>query len=711
MRMEMISSCSLVAPFARRWVFVAVLAALLASPGLGGLLTIEADSDALTFRIGIRPGQPVSVVALPPHTQPTAGESRGAVVWSGTVPDHGAVRIARFAEAADRLFNRFAMVDAEGTLLGPPQWATKIEDRQAGSFAFHQPASKKGLACIIDYEDALALGIAHAAKNITLGQLISLDSERAAFHETVDGHRIGIDGAYVAKLDRSIKRLTDAGVNVTAVLINPMGMVPGEGNPLRHPDAAEGGRNALLSAFNTASAEGLRHYRAALQFLMGRYSSPQEERGWISGYVIGNEINAHWVWNNQGEAEDARVLNDYSVAVRSAWMVAQQFHAAKRIYVSLEHHWTLRGHGHDPRRFMAGKTVLEELAERSRVEGDFPWHVAFHPYPESLFRPAFWRDRTAPLHPDAFRITFRNLEVLDAFLRQPEMTYAGTPRRIALTEQGFHSGDNPESSEEVQAAAFALAYWKVERMELVDQFIYHRHIDHPKEGGLNLGLRRTLSREAEVPGEKKRIWEAFRVADTADAEEANRFSLAVAGLADWSEIGPAAMLDEHGIRPSEDTVFDFFRQISDAAVDRALAFHPEYMLKAGGWQVPGIYHHPRNDGPTTARWTVELPTLDEGERLMLEFATALRSARSTDGVVFAIAVEQEALFSREQQAPEMVERSIDISRWAGRTVEFLFSVDPRASNDYDQSLWVEPRIRRSAPGEPHAEPAVAAGAS
>ena len=47
-------------------------------------------------------------------------------------------------------------------------------------------------------------------------------------------------------------------------------------------------------------------------------------------------------------------------------------------------------------------------------------------------------------NPDTPRITFKNLEVLTEYLRRPELLYKGQPRRVILSEQGFHTPDGPD---------------------------------------------------------------------------------------------------------------------------------------------------------------------------------------------------------------------------------------------------------------------------
>ena len=113
--------------------------------------------------------------------------------------------------------------------------------------------------------------------------------------------------------------------------------------------------------------------------------------------------------------------------------------------------------------------------------------MAFHPYPENLGDCRTWNDKSATLSNDTPRITFKNLEMLPRYLRQKELLYNGQPRRIILSEQGFHTPNKP-NGETLQAAAYAYAWYRVANIPEIDSFILHRHVEHAHEGGLNLGL-------------------------------------------------------------------------------------------------------------------------------------------------------------------------------------------------------------------------------
>ena len=69
----------------------------------------------------------------------------------------------------------------------------------------------------------------------------------------------------------------------------------------------------------------------------------------------------------------------------------------------------------------------------------------------------------------------------------------------------------------------------------VDAFIYHRHVDHAKEGGLRLGLWRNAPHSIADPHSKKLIYELFKKAGTPEWREAADTLLPVTGLKAWNE--------------------------------------------------------------------------------------------------------------------------------------------------------------------------------
>ena len=371
-------------------------------------------------------------------------------------------------------------------------------------------ASKKGLQVEM-VDDALALGIKHAALNLNLTRLYAREATAQTVSYAFEGEEFHFRRDYLESIEARVKPLSDAGVLVNMIVLAYASGKADVDRVLLHPHYATNAPNHL-GAFNTVTPDGRRWLRACLEFLAERWSRPDRKYGRVVGYIIGNEVNSHWWWCNMGRVTLEEFADDYLRTVRLMHAAIRKQSSWARVYLSLEHHWNIRYGAGDERQAFPAHAFLDYFAKRAKEQGDFDWHLAFHPYPENLFKPDFWNDQTATTNADTPRITFKNLEMLTAYLRLPELLYAGHPRRVILSEQGFHTPDGPEG-ETIQAAAYCSAYKKVEGMAGIDAFILHRHVDSDGEGGLRLGLRRNQPSSDEARP-KKKIYECFRAADT-----------------------------------------------------------------------------------------------------------------------------------------------------------------------------------------------------
>jgi len=383
-------------------------------------------------------------------------------------------------------------------------------------------------------EDALALGAKHAALNFNLTPLIDLKDDTNNPAKEYAGRTYRFRRSQLEGMDRRIKQLSDQGVVVNLIVLTYQSGDPARDRLMIHPRCITNAPNRL-GAFNTVTEEGRGTFVATMEFCSERWSRPDKKYGRVSGYIMGNEVNSHWWWANMGRVTMTEFADDYLRVMRLAHDAVRRQSSWARVYMSLEHHWNIRYDRKSEHTSFPGREFVDYFARRAREAGDFEWHVAFHPYPENLFEPRFWRDKSASN--DVLttpRITFKNIELLPAYLRRPELLYKGQPRRIILSEQGFHTpkGTNGEI---IQAAAYALAYKKIEDIEGIDAFILHRHVDNKGEGGLMLGLRGLTPNETEARP-KKKSWEVFRAADTPEWERAFEFALPVVGLKSWTEV-------------------------------------------------------------------------------------------------------------------------------------------------------------------------------
>ncbi len=394
-------------------------------------------------------------------------------------------------------------------------------------------ASKKGLQVEI-LEDALALGVKHAALNFNLSQLIDAQGDTNNPSWELDGRKYYFKRGTVEGTDRRIKALSDRGVLVSLIVLTYQSRDTNVNRILIHPDCVTNAPNRLGN-FNTVTDEGRRWLTATMEFCAERWSRPDRKHGRVVGYIMGNEVNSHWWWANMGKVTMEDFADDYLRTVRLAHTAIRKQSNWARVYLSLEHHWNVRYDKKSERTSFPGREFVDYFARQARAGGDFDWHIAFHPYPENLFEPRFWNDKSATTNVlTTPRITFKNIELLPAYLRRPELLYHGQPRRIILSEQGFHTpkGTNGEI---IQAAAYAYAYKKIEAIEGIDSFILHRHVDNKGEGGLLLGLRGLTPNSAEARP-KKKSWEVFRAADTPEWGKAFEFALPIIGLTNWNQV-------------------------------------------------------------------------------------------------------------------------------------------------------------------------------
>ena len=404
----------------------------------------------------------------------------------------------------------YSLSDETGDI-GGIRYVTEF-DFAKRDFDYPTAASKKGLQAA-DLEDALALGIRHAALNVNLGDILMdvPDGGNTLFYR-LDGREYYIRKSIVEHLDHQVKTLSDAGVLVNLILLNARSWQTAVSdrfwNRIRHPGYDDEGN---ISLFDVLREEGCRYYTAFVTFLAERYTREDSTFGRIAGMIVGNEVNSPFIWANAGDTLFGDYAAQYTSALRIAWQSAARIWKNIRVYISLDHFWAGSMDPAQPTRFYSGRDLLTAVAHCCTLEGNFPWHVAHHPYPQDLFRPDFWNDDTAPDSPDAYRVTFRNLPVLIRHLSLPEMQHSDITRRVILSEQGFHSDFTPEG-EQLQAEAYRRAWNIVEEIPEIDAFIYHAHRDNIEEGGLTLGLWRRKPDSGE-PDAPKPIYEVFRNID------------------------------------------------------------------------------------------------------------------------------------------------------------------------------------------------------
>ncbi len=93
----------------------------------------------------------------------------------------------------DRLFARFELRDAAANKpLEDPQYVTDFSAVSARTQSLERPASKKGVGCVVNFEDALALGAAWIKIDIDIGGLLDWSSPELKMTFEYEGRPVGL---------------------------------------------------------------------------------------------------------------------------------------------------------------------------------------------------------------------------------------------------------------------------------------------------------------------------------------------------------------------------------------------------------------------------------------------------------------------------------------------------------------------------------------
>lgn len=497
-------------------------------PAIAGVTRIEAGADTLKLTIKSE-ATPLDIVERSAH------ETIDTLAQSPSLGKIAAGReetlsIPRFDGERDRLYSGFVARETRGAF-GAVHYVDEMNGISKNTAPFPEAKSKKGLQVQM-VGDAIALGVKHAALNVNLAALID-PAAADSLEWKMDGETFHFKRRQVEAIP--VKPLSDAGVQVALILLNYVNKDPAVERILRPPRAKTEPANRIYG-FNVDTPEGARWFKACCEFLADRFAAPAGPHGRAVGYIVGNEVNSHAHWYSLDRAPLPILAGNYLRALRIVHTAVRKSSSSARVYISLDHFWS-GAMEKDPLRCLGGKITLDYLTRLSRLGGDFDWHIAHHPYPEILTEPRVWNDKTALPDFDSPRITFKNLEQLPAYLRQEKMLCRGQPRRIILSEQGFHTPIKPGPVEGQlrQAAGFCYAYYKVAHLDGIDAFIYHRHVDYDGEGA-HFGLWTFQPGTICTPHEKKQIYEVFKNADTPEWEKAFEFALPVIGIKSWDEI-------------------------------------------------------------------------------------------------------------------------------------------------------------------------------
>jgi hypothetical protein len=460
----------------------------------------------------------------PSHIHPITPDSQG----------NFSISLPRKVQGNDRIYRKWmlAIREKEG-------WQPLTHSQYPTSIFSANPADteikpgRKGLGAMgLDrpISDLDELNISGVTVNIVLNALVRSKPEPNTTPFDFEGHTWHANNQEIHRLDRILQETAKRRILVSAIILigQPGNSPPGSWHRMvSHPKADA---SAFFVMPNLHDADGARAFGAALYFLAARYSGSTHGR--IHHWIMHNEADQGWMWANAGVLSSLEYLDLYHKSLRMAHLVSRQFNPGAKAFISLTHHWSIAGGKHNH----PSKKLLDHLLAFSRAEGDFDWAIAHHPYPQNLTKPRVWEDNQATFSRNTQKITFKNLEVLDDWVRDPAHQFLGKQNRtLHLTEQGFNSPDYSEKSLKDQAAGMAYGWNKVKRLPSITMVHYHNWVDNRHEFGLRIGLRKFPDEPGDPLG-KKPIWHFLKAADTPGEAETAKPYLPWIGIQNWEQI-------------------------------------------------------------------------------------------------------------------------------------------------------------------------------
>ena len=437
-----------------------------------------------------------------------------------------------------RLYSRFVVALKIGDTyqaISAPIYVTNPGDVASFTEEYPEAMSKKGLLIELDMlGDAMELGVKHTTINIPYHHIIGGNLK---YH--YNGKDYYFNEELIASYDKMISSFSNKGIIVTAILLNGWN----DAHPELHEAGLAKSSSAFYYGFNVSTPEGYETTRALFSFMAERYSGADYKHGRVSNWIVGNEVNNNKNWNYVGPMDLASYTKLYEKNFRVAYTAIKSRSKNARVFFSTDYEWKKQNTNLQ----YAAKDFIDLFNAGISAEGNIEWGLAYHPYPYPMTEPEFWDDDQTGMVNETFEspvVNFKNLHVLTDYFQQAHMrTAGGQVRHIILSEEGFTSDSISRGKVyDIQAAAFAYAYYLVDNNPYIDAFILNRQVVAITEvetscafGLWTVDMSRPDKVIAVMP---KNIYQVFKHIDTRKSLRYSEFAKSIVGISDWSEVIP-----------------------------------------------------------------------------------------------------------------------------------------------------------------------------
>ena len=433
-----------------------------------------------------------------------------------------------YNSSASRLFKKFCIavllhgeyvqVSNEMYITNPSAIATTATARLGEN-------SKKGLLVdpvLLNSGQLKDLNVAHGAYNIFLSYIMgySTNPGYSTISYTYNGMTYHFNGEMINMYDLVFSSLTNQGIDVNAIIINDL-----RNSAITYPSSR--GASATLYAFNASDKEGVDMLAALCSFLARRYDG-SSGHGRVSNWIIGNEVNERSIYNYTPYMDVTSYAKLYADVMRVCYNAMSAVNKSSRVYISMDQRWNMNKSDNS---FYDVRDMLEPFNDYIVSEGNFDWHVGFHPYNYPLTMPKAWNlenySKFVTHSSDTAVISMKNIEVLTDYLCQAKfLDTNGNCRHVILSEMGYTS----YFGQEYQAASYAYAYKIMMGNKYIDYMLMSRQTDAGIEVADKLATGINTSGYSQ-----KAIYNVFKFIGTErESEFCDRY-LGTIGISNWGE--------------------------------------------------------------------------------------------------------------------------------------------------------------------------------
>ncbi len=464
-------------------------------------------------------------------------------------------QLDRFAEDGyDRLYNKYYLVSDGAVLKGPvyateitpevstvPEYISEITTKKGGhGVSVTEVAGVNGRHATIDFEISSFIYPNEIVNDD--GTVIELPAPAANATSFVSmGKTYYFNSNLVGQFDAIARQGTDNGVDIIAVVYPNNRNITADSFPLKMTYYPYSTQDTITVATNTSNSYGFEYWIALMEFFASRYSGGTDSKGYISTYVLGNEVDYAPDYFRISEKDSTldEYMEEYGRLLRLSNLAVKKYNSNVTVSGSFTHAWAKAGASLASRavRPYAPKLMIDWLNTKTKLEGDYDWGISTHPYCFTLSTTRVFeydtkegvrnKGMTADFNTTS-TISYTNLELLQQYLDQDELKFDGQVRSVHLTESGISSSgyysdngmykdengveETVENAERIQAGIIAATWYKVSQLDCIKDYCYFPIVGHGGNGTTyDFGL---VYSPAENGGRNKLSYEVWLNVDT-----------------------------------------------------------------------------------------------------------------------------------------------------------------------------------------------------